>query len=149
MKNIKKIFHRLSYLQYPLLLAAFYFLIKPLFKGFDYLSANPEYLFNTYSNALILFGVTLSFSALQDPSRTSLRFEKKIWENPKKAKLFLSVTLITTLIFFTAGLLGFWMSGSSQKEFALGSIVLGIGLLGYLKFQIELFETHKGKASEE
>ena len=147
MKNIKKLFHRLSYLQYPLVLIAFILLIKPLFKGFDYLSSNPEYLFNTYSNALIFFGVTLSFSALQDPTRTSLRLEKKIWQNPKKAKLHLSITLITTFIFFASGLLGFIMSGSSQREFAYGSIVLAIGLLGYLKFQIEVFEIHKEKAS--
>ncbi|HOF55706.1 MAG TPA: hypothetical protein PLD74_07785 [Prolixibacteraceae bacterium] len=147
MKNIKKLFHRLSYLQYPLVLIAFILLIKPLVKGFDYLSSNPEYLFDAYSNALIFFGVTLSFSALQDPTRTSLRFEKKIWENPKKAKVYLSITLITTFIFFASGLLGFIMSGSSQREFAYGSIVLAIGLLGYLKFQIEVFEIHKEKAS--
>ena len=149
MKSIKKLFHGLSYLQYPLVLIAFILLIKPLFKGFDYLSSNPEYLFDTYSYALIFFGVTLSFSALQDPTRTSLRFEKKIWQNPKKAKVHLSITLITTFIFFASGLLGFIMSGSSQREFAFGSIVLAIGLLSYLKFQIELFEIHKEKTSAE
>jgi len=42
MKSIKKLFHGLSYLQYPLVLIAFILLIKPLFKGFDYLSSNPE-----------------------------------------------------------------------------------------------------------
>ena len=148
MKNIKKLFHRLSYLQYPLVLIAFILLIKPLFKGFDYLSSNPEYLFNTYSNALIFFGVTLSFSALQDPTRTSLRLEKKIWQNPKKAKLHLSITLITTFIFFASGLWGFIISGSYQREFAFASIILAIGLLGYLKFQIEVFEAHRESVSK-
>lgn len=147
MKNVKNLFHRLSYLQYPLVLVAFILLIKPLLKGFDYLSSNPEYLFNTYSRALIFFGVTLSFSALQDPSRTSLWFENKIWQNPKKAKVLISITLITTFIFLISGLLGLTMSGSSQREFSIGSIVLAIGLLGYLKFQIEVFEIHKEKDS--
>ena len=149
MKNIKKLFHGLRYLQYPLVLIAFIFIIKPLFKGFDYLSSNPEYLFNSYSNALMFFGVTLSFSALQDPTKTSLRFEKKIWQNPKRAKVLLSITLITTFIFFAAGFWGFFMSGNYLKEFAFGSIVLAIGLLGYLKFQIDVFETHKEKTSSQ
>lgn len=131
MKNIKKLFHKLSYLQYPLVLIAFYLLIKPLFKGFDYISSNPEYLFNSYSNALMFFGVALSFSALQDPARPTLRFEKKIWQNLQKAKVFLSITLIIAFIFFASGFLGFIMSGSSQREFAFASVVLAIGLLGY------------------
>lgn len=143
MKNIKKLFHKLSYLQYPLVLKAFFLLVKPLLKGFDYISSNPEYLFNSYSNALMFFGVALSFSALQDPTQPTLRFEKRIWQNPKKAKVSLSITLITTFFFFASGLLGFIMSGSSQREFAFASIVLAIGLLGYLKFQIEVFEMHK------
>lgn len=143
----KKIFHALSHLQYLFLLIAFYLLFKPIFKGFDYLSANPEHLFSTYSNALVFFGVALSFSALQDPMRTTNGLEKIVWQNPKYEKVLISVTLFTTFLFFVSGLLGFVMSSSSQREFASGSIILAIGLLGYLKFQIEVFEMHKNKMS--
>ncbi len=148
MKNIRKFFHLLSYLQYPLVTIAFSLLIKPLFKGLDYLTSHPEYLFNTYSNALIFLGITLSFSALQDPARTSLGFEKKIWQSPKRSRIMLFTTLATSLIFFVSGMLGFIVSENFKKEFAYGSIVLAIGLLGYLKFQLDIFDIHK-KGREE
>lgn len=143
MKNIKQLFHTLSYLQYPLLLIGLFLVVKPLFKGFEYLSANPEYLFRTYNYALLFFGLTLSFAALQDSSRTSLKYEKRIWRNPKSAKAIILFTLITITIFFAAGLWGFIAKESIIKEFSYGSIVLAIGLLGYLKLQIEIFENHR------
>ena len=45
MNNTKQIFHTLSYIQYPLLLIGLFLIVKPIFKGFDFLSENPEYLF--------------------------------------------------------------------------------------------------------
>lgn len=149
MKNIRQLFHTLSYLQYPLVLIAFFYLVKPLFKGFGYLSAHPDFLFNAHSKALVLFGVTLSFSALQDTSRTSLRFEKKIWRSPKKAKRMLLITLTTAFLFFASGLWGFFATESFKKEFAYGSVVLAVGILGYLKFQLDIFDTHKKDGREE
>ena len=142
MNNIKQIFHALSHIQYPLLLIGLFLIVKPIFKGFDFLSENPEYLFQTYNNALIFFGLTLSFAALQDPSKTSLKYEKRIWKNPKKAKVILIFTIVTTVIFFIAGLLSFMVKESVIKEFSYGSIILAIGLLGYLKLQIDMFDNH-------
>lgn len=145
MKNIKQIFHTLSYLQYPLLVIGLYLIVKPVFKGFDFLSSNPEYLFQTYNNALIFLGITLSFASLQDPSKTSLSYEKNIWKSPKKAKIIFFFTISTIVVFFTAGILGFLVTESVIKEFSYGSLILAIGLLGYLKLQIDIFENHKEK----
>ena len=142
MNNIKQIFHALSHIQYPLLLIGLFLIVKPIFKGFDFLSENPEYLFQTYNNALIFFGLTLSFAALQDPGKTSLKYEKRIWKNQKKAKVILIFTIVTTVIFFIAGLLSFIVKESVIKEFSYGSIILAIGLLGYLKLQIDMFDNH-------
>ncbi len=143
MKNIRQLFHLLSYFQYPLVLIAFFLLIKPLLKGFEYLSLHPEYLFDTYSIALTFLGLSLSFSALQDPDKTSLWFERTIWKNSRKAKGILFTTMGTSLIFFAAGLFAFIASESFKKEFAYGSIVLAIGLLGYLKFQLDIFDKYR------
>lgn len=143
MKNLKQFLHTLSYIQYPLLLIGLYLIVKPILKGFDYLSANPEYLFGTYSNALIFIGLTLSFAALQDSSRTSLKYEKRIWSNPKRAKTTILFTLISMFVFLIAGLLGFIVKTSLFREFSYGSIILAIGLLGYLKLQLEIFENQK------
>ncbi len=145
-KNIKQVFHTLSYIQYPLLIIGLFLIIKPLFQGFDYLSSNPEYLFRTYNYALIFLGLTLSFGSLQDPSKTSLKYEKKIWKNPKRARINILFTLFTMFIFLIAGLLGFIMNENVIREFSYGSIVLAIGLLGYLKLQMEILENHQNKA---
>lgn len=143
MKNIKQIFHTLSYLQYPLLIIGLFLIVKPIFKGFDYITENPEYLFKSYNYALIFMGLTLSFAALQDSSKTSLKYEKNIWKNPKKAKVIISFTIASIIIFFIAGFLGFILKENVIKEFSYGSIVLAIGLLGYLKLQIEIFDNHR------
>ncbi len=143
MKNFKQVFHALSYLQYPFLLIGLFLLFKPFFRGFDYLFSNPEFLFKTYSNVLIFFGLTLSFASLQDSGKTSLRYEKRIWQNPKRAKVLIIVTIFTIVIFFFAGIFGFIMKENIFKEFSYGSLILAIGLLGYLKLQIEMYENHK------
>ncbi|MGI6048845.1 MAG: hypothetical protein ACOYEG_12720 [Petrimonas sp.] len=143
MKNVKQIFHLLSYLQYPFLLIGLFLLIKPFFRGFDYVSSNPEFLFKTYNNVLIFFGLTLSFASLQDSTKTSLRYEKQMWQNPKKAKFIFIVTIVTMIIFFISGMLGFIIKENAFKEFSYGSLILAIGLLGYLKLQMEIYENHK------
>lgn len=143
MKNSKQIFHTLSYIQYPLLVTGLFLIVKPIFKGFEFLSANPEYLFETYNSALIFLGLTLSFASLQDSGKTSLNYERKIWENPKKAKIIFIFTLFTMAVFLIAGLLGFILKGGVIREFSYGSIILAIGLLGYLKLQIDIFDNHK------
>lgn len=146
MGKIKKIFHILSYIQYPLLLLGLFFVIKPFFLGFEYLSTNQDYFFSTYNNALIFFGVALSLSTLQDSNKTSLKFENKIYSNPKKGKFAIVLTMIMVLVFFSYGFIGYF--GLFEKsnvinEFSYGSIILGIGLVGYLKLQIEIFDNHR------
>ena len=142
MEKIKRTFHILSYIQYPLLILGLFLTIKPFFSGLDYLSSNPDYFFSIYNKALILFGVALSFSTLQDSNKTSLKFEKKIYSNPKKGKFFILLTMIVVLIFFIYGFIGYlglFEKSNIIEEFSYGSIVMAIGLIGYLKMQIEIF----------
>ncbi len=143
MKNSKQIFHTISYLQYPLLLVGLFLIAKPIFKGYNFLSENPEYLFETYNNALIFLGLTLSFASLQDPSKTSLRYEQRIWRNPKKAKTIFIITICTTALFFVSGIIGFLARESLMRNFSYSSLILGIGLLGYLKLQLDIFENYR------
>lgn len=143
MNKIKQLFHLLSYLQYLLLAVGLFFIIKPFFKGFDYISSNSGYFFQNYNYALIFLGLTLGFASLQDSTKTTLKYEKKIWKNPKKAKRTMIITIATMIIFLFAGVFGFVMKDSVIKEFAYGSIVLAVGLLGYLKLQMEMYENHK------
>lgn len=142
MNKIKQLFHLLSYLQYPLLVVGLFLIMKPLFRGFDYVVSNPEYLFQIYNYALIFLGLALGFASLQDSTKTTLKYERKIWRDSKKAKRTMVVTIFTMFVFLFAGVFGFIMKDTLIEEFAYGSIVLAVGLLGYLKLQMEMYENH-------
>lgn len=152
MNKIKQLFHVLSYMQYPFLLLGLFFALKPFFKGFEYLASNPEYFFGIYNKSLIFFGVALSFSTLQDSSKTSLKFERKIYSNPRKAKFYIIFTMILVIVLFIYGFVGYL--GLTDKsnvinEFSYGSIIMGIGLIGYLKLQIEIFDNLREDKKEQ
>ncbi len=144
MKNIKQFFHIISYLQYPILIFAIYYLIQPYFHGFEYLKSNINLLFESYNYFLILIGLALSFSTLQDTTKVSLNIEKKIWENPKKAKRFLITMTVFTITLLILGTFGYFISKNENiNQLSLGIIVLGIGLISFLKTGLEIFENHR------
>lgn len=139
MPSPRKVFHTISYLQYPLLLAAlgFYvpFVISMLNKQPDWESLN---------HVLILFGVSLSFSTLQDTTTTQNKISKKIWQHPTKGKVALVIIAIMAFGFMVAGLVALmWFKADHSQTVAVGVTVLGIGLLGVLKAAIEMFEHHR------
>ncbi|WP_111708750.1 hypothetical protein [Lutibacter citreus] len=144
MKSTRQIFHILSYLQYPLLILAIYFSIKPYFNGMEYLIENISILFENYNYLFIFFGLAISFSTLQDTSKTSLKFEKKIWENPKKGKIIIIMISMTTFLILSFGIFGYFITKNENiNELSFGAIVLGIGLIGFLKTAVETFDNHR------
>ena len=139
MKNPKKFFHIISYFQYPLILIAlaFYvpFIISLINQAVDWSHLN---------HSLILFGVALSFSTLQDTSTTQNAFSKRIWQDPKKGKRMLQLLAVMAMIFMLAGFLSlFVLPIKGAEDVAVGLIVLGIGFIGILKAAIEMFENHR------
>ncbi len=137
MDKVKQLFHAISYLQYPLMLVALGYVIYPYFVGFDkfWQSAN---------NALIFVGLAISFSTLQDTTKTQNNFSKKIWENPRKGMIALVVISASTLVFLALGLFGLFVSkGGIVKEVSFGVLMLGLGYIGLLKAAIEMHEHHR------
>ncbi|WP_225586917.1 hypothetical protein [Algoriphagus sp. Y33] len=142
--KIRDFFQIISYLQYPLMLLALFYACKPYFYGFEYLKDHFDLLLMDYNNVLIFMGFGISLSTLQDTSKTQNNFSKRIWENPKKGRL--AIILITCLTFtvLAFGVFGYFFSPSENlKELSFGIIVLGIGLVGFLKAAIEVFENHR------
>lgn len=138
--KVKNTFQIISYFQYPLMLLALFFVIKPSFSGLD----NLDILFLNYNSALIFLGLAISFSTLQDTTKTQNNFSKKIWTNPKKGKkmiFLISVVTFSTLILGIS--LYFFQKNVNLKELSFGIIVIGIGLIGFLKTAIDLFENHR------
>lgn len=143
--KIKKLFHYISYLQYPLMLMGVFFVFKPYFIGLDELDPEKvDLVINSLTNVLIFLGLGISFSSLQDTTKTQNKFSRKIWENPKKGKIAVAIMLLTTIITLTIGLLMYFLILNNKfKELAVGVMILGVGLIGWLKLAIELFENHR------
>lgn len=137
MLNVKNTFHIISYLQYPFMFIALYYAFKPYIVGFETLWENSN-------NALIFMGLGISFSTLQDTTKSQNKLSRKTWENPKKGKIALTVITIMALLSIIVGLYGIFSSTNEVlKELSFGIIVIGIGLVGLLKTAIEMFENHR------
>jgi len=84
MRNIKHLFHLISYLQYPFLIITFFYLLMPYYDIF--ILNDRTTLFSNFNTALIFSGIGISFSTLQDTTKVQNSFSKNIWENKKKGK---------------------------------------------------------------
>lgn len=139
MKTTTKFFHIISYLQYPLIAVALV-LYYPLMKSFKAGSLDWELV----NYILILFGTALSFSTLQDTTKTQNKISKKVWFDPVKGKIMLVFFAVMAHLFIIAGfILMIYKKNSMQENAAVGVIVLGIGMIGVLKGAIEMFENHR------
>ena len=126
MGKVKQIFQAISYLQYPLMLAGLGWMVYPYFAGFDTF-------WTSLNNALVFMGLGISFSTLQDTTKTQNNFSRKIWEDPRKGMLALMVISGTTLVFLAVGMFGFFLSeGGILKEVSFGTLMLGLGYVGLL-----------------
>lgn len=139
MKGPKQLFHLISYVQYPLYAGAIVFYI-PFVRSLMDKSTD----WNMLNYVLILFGVALSFSTLQDTTKTQNTFSKKVWESPIKGKIALGFIAFLAFSFVTVGLTLLYSSQSPATEnIAVGVTVLGVGLVGVLKSALEMFENHR------
>ena len=142
--NFKATFHYISYLQYPLMLIGLYFVFNPYLSGVEKLRENPDLIFQNLNNALIFMGLGISFSSLQDTSKTQNKFSRKIWENPKKGKIMILTMCSTILLILALGLVGYLsVTNGILKDLSVGLIVLSLGMFGFLKAAIEMFENHR------
>ncbi|APG59896.1 hypothetical protein [Christiangramia salexigens] len=140
--NLRNLFHLISYLQYPLMFIAFAFLVLMYNDIFKH-SPLTEVLQNL-NNILVFLGLAITFSTLQDTTKTQNNFSKKIYENPKKARIFLIYIGFFACIMILLGLVGFFSTqNSALEEISLGVLIFGIGLVSLLKTALELFENHR------
>lgn len=139
MPNTRDLFHKINYLQYPMMVIAVVYAIKikPYIYGFDTIWEN-------YNFMLIFGGLGVSISTLQDTTKTQNNISKRIWENPKKGKMMLAVIGSTAMFLILIGLFGMYTASNEIiQQIAIGTIVFGIGLIGMLKAAMEMFENHR------
>lgn len=142
--NFKLFFHYLSYVQYPLMLIGLYFSLNPYYTGLDNLKGNPDLVFKSYNSALMFMGLAISFSSLQDTTKTQNKFSKKVWENPQKGKVAIVTMCLMILLTLFSGLVGYFNSSEGAlNELSVGLIIFSLGLFGFLKAAIEMFEYNR------
>lgn len=139
MKDTKKIFHMVSYLQYPIMASSLIFYIPFVISLF-----NQEPDWSELNVMLILVGLALSFSTMQDTSTTQNKFSENIWKSPKKGKYMLIGMSVFASLLIVGGLITLYMSKDDlTNSVAVGVTVLGIGYVGILKSGIEMYENHR------
>jgi len=132
MKDSRKTFHKISYLQYPLMVIAFIYCYKPIV--FDMSSFWID--FNT---GLVFLGLGMSFSTLQDTTKTQNKLSRKIYERPMYSRWFFIMLVVQIIVFTGLGIYGLFSDGHI-KDLSFGFIALGIGVIGMLKSAIEMAE---------
>ena len=144
MDRFRKFFQALSYLQYPLMGLALFYTFKPCFYGFKYLAEHTEVLLQHYNYVLIFMGLGISFSTLQDTKKMQNKLSQKVWEDPKKGKIAIIVICAQIFLFLGYGCIGYFFTTNEQvKELSFGAIVFAIGLIGFLKTALEVFDNHR------
>jgi len=136
--STKKFFHYLSYLQYPIMVVGLWFIIRPLI-----LKDQGSFLEN-YNMALIMIGLGISISTLQDTAKTQNKASRKIWEDPGKGKFMIILFSVAILVMIGSGLFFYLATTQSVlQEVSIGIMVVGIGSISMLKAMIEMRENHR------
>ena len=101
-------------------------------------------LIESFNITLIFMGLAISFSSLQDPTKVQNKFSLRIYQNPKKGKIYLFFLFFSAIAFIILGLIGIIYSNKKVfSELGTGILTLGIGYLGMLRVGIEMFENHR------
>lgn len=138
MTNTKLYFNYLSYLQYPIMLVALFYCYKP------FVFNNMDLLWEDINIGLVFMGLGISLSTLQDTRKTQHKLSKKIFENVKYSRIFLTVLGLQILFFITLGMIGvFGSTNPVLTNLAFGFISIGIGMVGMLKSAIEIADNHQ------
>lgn len=142
--SFTRFFHLISYLQYPLMLMALYYAIHPYLGGLDAIKDNFNLVLADINKMLVWMGLGISFSTLQDTTRTQNELSRKIWEDPKKGRRMIILIMVSIAIILAYGVFGYFISDSATlQEVSFGAIVLGIGMMGMLKAASEMYENHR------
>ncbi|MEA5667236.1 hypothetical protein VA603_06775, partial [Stenotrophomonas sp. MH1] len=103
--DARQVFQWLSYLQYPAMLVALYYVASPFFTGLGGL-------LEALNNALLYAGVGIGMSSLQDPTRTQNEVSRKVWEDPRKGYWMLWLLTVQALLPILLGLAGTALAAS-------------------------------------
>lgn len=134
MKRIKQVLHYSSYLQYPAMLLALYYVLRPMLEGagLDWTDLN---------SALVFVGLGISLATLQDPSKSHNKLFSYIKDHPGDGKWIIIVIVAIILLILVMGLIGFFSENNNTlHELYFGFFLFGVGLIGFLQHAVDILE---------
>jgi hypothetical protein len=153
MKEYKSIFQTISYLQYPLFICGLVFVFLSLIIIFRAFGDSPtdDQVMNLIGDmsyhwniAFFLFGLAVSFSTLQDTTKTQNKLSENVWRDPRKGVIALALMSAIAILFISLSIVGMFMYPESiLNKMSYGFLAFGIAYVGVLKAAIEMFEHHR------
>ena len=141
MEKTFKIFHYISFVQYPFLVIALYYCYKPIIFGFD--NFNTDEIIASYNSGLLFLGIGLSFTSLADINKRT-KLGDKIFGKRKNARRWLIyVGTLIFAIFAMAIILTFFGGDKKVEGLSTGLFVLGIGMIGILRMNLEIIRSYQ------
>jgi hypothetical protein len=142
--SARDVFQVVSYLQYPMLLAALGYAIKSAIAMVSSRgeAASPAY--GDWNYMLLYAGIGIGLSSLQDPRKTQNEVSRKVWQDPRKGRWMLALLAAYAFGAIATGLTGAYLADDTAlSELSLGLLAVGMGMLGLLKTAIEMREHHR------
>ncbi len=153
MNSYRSVFDLVSYLQYIFYFAGIVFIGLSIYEIIELIKNSVlsveigdvlELGYNSWNLSLFMLGLGVSFSTLQDPSKTQNSFSKKVWQDPQKGKKVLVLMMGIALFFIIWGLLGLIVyTESIIGRLSYGFLAFGIAYISVVRAAIEMFENHR------
>jgi hypothetical protein len=145
MNDPKRIFNLVSYLQYPFMLLGLFFCYKPVLTNLGTVFTNLDTLLVEFNKGLVFVGLGTSFSTLQDTTKVQNKFSQRVYDSPRKTRIFFIIMSSCIVLFIAIGMIGLFGSNKYLQELAYGLISLGVGFIGMLKAAIEIADYQRKK----
>jgi hypothetical protein len=150
----RQVFQYISYLQYPLMAVGLFFLAHTVYTtlplipeaGADGsgLAGLMGAMASGINKALLFVGISLSFSTLQDPTKTQNKLSLQVWSDPAKGKamlMMMALISVSLIVFGMTSLLAY--PDSVFGELGFGILTMGIAYMSILRVAIDIFEHHR------
>ena len=142
--SARDMFQRISYLQYPALLAALGYAIASGIAAASAGRTGWAPVFDGWNHMLLYAGIGIGLSSLQDPAKTQNEISRRVWQHPRKGRWMLVLITVYALGAMVLGLFGAYAASDTMVgQLSLGLLAFGLGMVGLLKTAIEMREHHR------